>query len=249
MVVISTNTQSHFETFKAVLEHSRPKLIVLEKPLAYTVSESRAIIELGSKVGVPVAVNYFRAYEPSYQHLREQLEDGLLGFPLTSIVRYTNGMVNNGSHWVQFLLPIFGNFQRVGFSSISPTFEGDIVGDLQLIFERGTAYFISFEQTEYYLFEIDIYGPLGKITIDGSGNRVSEYFTTVDPAFPAAKSLVEKPKMTELNISQYQSFVYNNIQEFLDGKATLSCCLETLVDLIKVYSEIETKLEVKKYVK
>lgn len=248
LIVIATDTNSHLEIFKAVLEHAKPKLVVLEKPLAYITSESRAIIDEGRKAGVPVAVNYFRAYEPVYQRLRSQLQDGHLGYPLTAIVRYTNGMINNGSHWLHFILPIFGKFQGVGYASISPTFDGDFFGDLKLNFERGTAHFISFEQAKYYLFEIDIYGPLGKITIDSRGNHVSEYLIIKDPDFPNEISLVENPNLSEPNTGQYQSFVYDNIHTFLDSGVALSCSLESLVDMTDVYSEIEKKLKVEKNV-
>jgi predicted dehydrogenase len=248
LVVIATSTKSHYQIFKDVLDQAKPKLIVLEKPLAYTATESLAMLKLSLKAGVPVAVNYFRAYEPAYQLLRSQLQEGLLGFPLTAIVRYSNGMMNNGSHWLQFVLPILGELQGVRFGNIQSTFEGDFTGDIHLSFKRGTTHFIPFMHVDYYLFEIDIYGPLGKVMIDSSGNSIKKYFAEADPAFPNERSLTSSPEITEPCMSQYQRFIYDNVQVFLEDGDALSCSLESLRDMVEVFFEIEKQLRGVKYV-
>ena len=66
VVVISVSTDWHLELCKTVLSQAKPKLILLEKPLAYSSKDSLAIIELSQAKGVPIAINYFRFLDFSW---------------------------------------------------------------------------------------------------------------------------------------------------------------------------------------
>ncbi len=245
VVIIATSTGSHLEVCEAVLSQMKPKVIVLEKPLAYSADDSYAIIELGKLSCVPIAVNYFRAYEPEYQNLLDRFSQGLLGFPLTAIVKYTNGMINNGSHWVQYLSSCFGEVQGVNISSHHAGTNCDFVAEAKISFSKGVAHFIPFQELEYYLFEIEIYGPLGKVAIDSSGNNIREYLAQPDPAFPSLNILRENPTITKPAMAQYQSFIYDEIKSFLDGDGELSCTTESLLSTVEIYSQLERQLEEK----
>ena len=245
IIIIATNTGSHLEICNAVLTQCEPKLIVLEKPLAYSAEESLAITNLSQFTGVPIAVNYFRAYEPVLLDLCKQLQSGLLGFPLTAVVRYTNGMINNGSHWVQYISSFMGKLNAVTLGSYVLVPSGDFDGEVKISFENGMAYFIPFVYLEYYLLEIEIYGPLGKVVIDSNCTYIKEYLTEVDSAFPDAKALTKKPKITKPFISRYQKFLYDNVAAFLSGHDALLCSPESLRDVVEIYSRLESKLGAK----
>ena len=245
IVIIATSTASHLEVCKAVLAQLKPRLIVLEKPIAYSVDDSYAIIELGKSAGVTIAVNYFRAYEPAHKRLSEKLSNGFLGFPLTAVVRYTNGMINNGSHWVQYLSAILGDLETVDMSAHTNMLADDFSGEVKISFSNGSVYFVPFQSTEYYLFEIDIYGPLGKISIDSSGDNIKEYLAIPDPAFPSLKILSNEPNITIPAMHQYQRFMYDEIIQFLEGKGLLSCTTESLFTALEVYSQLEYQKELK----
>ena len=245
VVVISVSTDWHLELCKTVLSQAKPKLILLEKPLAYSSKDSLAIIELSQAKGVPIAINYFRAYEPEFVKLCTQFRSGLLGFPLTAVVRYTNGMINNGSHWVQFISSFLGDLEDVKISSYTQATPPDFNGDVKISFINGTAYFIPFEKLEYYLFEIDIYGPLGKISIDSSGNNIKEYMAEVDPAFPNVKILSDCATRRAPNMKQYQKFIYDEIVSLLSNEEELSCSSESLRTTVEIYSQLESQLGLK----
>lgn len=245
IVVISVSTDWHLEIFKAVLSQAKPKLILLEKPLAYSSEDSLAIIELSEAECVPIAVNFFRAYEPEFVKLGMQFRSGLLGFPLTAVVRYTNGMINNGSHWVQFISSFLGDLGDVKISSCTQATPPDFNGDVKISFINGTAYFIPFEKSEYYLFEIDIYGPLGKISIDSSGKNIKEYMVEVDPAFPNVNILSDRATIRAPNMKQYQKFIYDEIVLLLSNDEGLSCSSESLRTTVEIYSQLECQLGIK----
>ncbi len=60
LVVISTPTHSHAEILTRVLTNHRPKLIVCEKPLAYTLKDARTMVKMCEAYGVDLIVNYMR---------------------------------------------------------------------------------------------------------------------------------------------------------------------------------------------
>jgi|TARA_B110000259_G_scaffold112874_1_gene128773 predicted dehydrogenase len=245
VVVISVPTDRHLELCKTVISKAKPKLILLEKPLAHSSQDSLAIIELSQTTGVPIAINYFRAYEPEFVKVCTELRNGLLGFPLTAVVRYTDGMINNGSHWVQFISSFLGDVKDVELSSYTQATPLDFNGDVKISFINGTAYFIPFYKTEYYLFEIDVYGPLGKISIDSSGNNIKEYLAQVDPSFPNLKILGNYTTKKSPNMKQYQKFIYDEIASLLGNKEELSCSSESLRTTVEIYSQLERQLGLK----
>jgi hypothetical protein len=133
----------------------------------------------------------------------------------------------------------------VKISSYTQATPPDFNGDVKISFTNGTAYFIPFEETEYYLFEIDIYGPLGKISIDSSGNNIKEYLAEVDPAFPNLKILSDRATTRAPNMKQYQKFIYDQIVSLLSNDEGLSCSSESLRTTVELYSQLEGQLGLK----
>ena len=145
-------------------------------------------------------------------------------------------------HWVQFISSFLGDLEDVKISSYTQATPPDFNGDVKISFINGAAYFIPFEKTEYYLFEIDIYGPLGKISIDSGGNNIREYLAEVDPSFPSLKILSDRATKTTPNMKQYQKYIYDGIASLLSNEEQLSCSSESLRTTVEIYSQLEAQL-------
>lgn len=243
IVIIATPTESHLQLIQEVLLESSPKLIILEKPLSYSSKESDSIIEMGRDYGVPIAVNYFRAYEPVYKELSKSLASGSLGFPLTAVIKYTNGVINNGSHWVQYISSFLGQSESVNLYESEKISDNDYNAEIKITFKKGDAHFIPFGQTDFFLFELDIYGPLGKMSIESNGKNIMEYLSNFDVIFKDSKVLPENPKLLKPNINKYQNYIYDEVSLFLDGKGSLSCSTESLQTTVDIYSALEKQFK------
>ncbi len=77
LVVIATPTATHFDMARRALEAG--KHVVVDKPVAVTVAEAEALIELAERVGRRLSVFQSRRWDGDFVALRETIASGRLG--------------------------------------------------------------------------------------------------------------------------------------------------------------------------
>lgn len=75
--IISSPNETHAEIAIDLLEASIP--ILIEKPIAASIDECRAILKVENRTGVPILVGHHRRYNPIIDDMRRLVEDGTLG--------------------------------------------------------------------------------------------------------------------------------------------------------------------------
>jgi predicted dehydrogenase len=76
-IINTTPNDAHFETTRAAAEAG--KHVFLDKPIANTVTQARAITEVCRKAGVVLALGYQRRRERQFRWIRRQIDDGVMG--------------------------------------------------------------------------------------------------------------------------------------------------------------------------
>jgi predicted dehydrogenase len=76
-VINTTPNDSHLETTRAAA--AAGKHVFLDKPIANTVSDARAITEACRKAGVVLALGYQRRRESQFRWIRRQIDEGAFG--------------------------------------------------------------------------------------------------------------------------------------------------------------------------
>src|SRR3954447_10107056 len=76
-VINTTPNDAHLATTRQAADAG--KHVFLDKPIANTVSDGRAITEACSRAGVVLAIGYQRRRESQFRWLKQQIEVGLLG--------------------------------------------------------------------------------------------------------------------------------------------------------------------------
>ncbi|MCW5849147.1 MAG: Gfo/Idh/MocA family oxidoreductase [Anaerolineae bacterium] len=76
-VYIATPPVAHFDN--VTLAAQAGKVILCEKPLARTVDEARAIVDVCQQHGVPLMVCYYQRYNARHQQIRQLVADGVIG--------------------------------------------------------------------------------------------------------------------------------------------------------------------------
>lgn len=76
-IINTTPNNVHLETTRAAAEAG--KHVFLDKPIANTVADGRAITESCRKAGVVLALGYQRRKESHFRWIRKQIEDGVFG--------------------------------------------------------------------------------------------------------------------------------------------------------------------------
>jgi len=87
------------------------KYFFIEKPTLLSCSE------LGGDIAnKKIQVNYWRRFAPNYIELSGLINSGLLGKIQYSEIRYGNGLLNNGSHMIDFARMLLGEIDDIEWS-------------------------------------------------------------------------------------------------------------------------------------
>ena len=229
IVSICSPTEYHLDAFRAISGVKAIKGIFCEKPLSYELNEAREIASLAQdKV---VSLNYFRRWNLSLQALRKKLQSGEYGSVQYITIRYTKGLLTNGSHLVDLLYWIFGVPVSTETYHIYKTTQNDSGADFRMVFQNGmTAVFLHIPTVPYVYIEIDILTDLGKLSIKQRGQQIEWSDVIIDPDYNTFNML--KPSPTEE--TQWRDCLTRAIKELIDAieqGGEVSC---TPVDGVKV---------------
>lgn len=108
VVSIATWVGLHAEMVVAVA-NSGVKGILCEKPMAPSLGEASAMIAACEETGVKLAVGHQHRFDPSFVKAKEMVAAGVIGQPQMITVQVTDGLLNNGTHYVDGVRFILGD--------------------------------------------------------------------------------------------------------------------------------------------
>lgn len=210
LFVIATPTQTHFQIIELIILF-RPKLILCEKPLSLSSCETKNIISFCSSNEVDLEVNYFRRFEESALIIKDLLRNATY---FRTIVFYSNGVINNGSHFIDLINFWFGNPKEINLKSnngvLKKSFD-DFDLDFEFIYEKGDVNFYSWKENFYSNYSIRIYTNETKIDYDINGYTVTRNEKIIDPNFKGFMRLKEDPIKLKNNLNEGFKPIYSNI--------------------------------------
>lgn len=161
-VILATPPNVHKQIATPLLNAGIP--LLCEKPLAHTVEDSEALVELAEKTGTPAYVAYCHRFNPAAQLMRDYVADGKLGRVLyfrngfTGYVTTFEGswrldpevsgggsMIDTASHSLdlfQFILGPMAEFKASFYFKDAGS--GDLAGSLMVVSSDGTPGHIMF---------------------------------------------------------------------------------------------------------
>jgi predicted dehydrogenase len=250
IVVIAVDEISHCEVTLKVIDF-KPRLIVLEKPVAPNLEAALKIKRAAEFKKVSILVNHERRYSKDYLTLKELLKNHKIGKIDSINASLWSGMkvwsnkskadgscllIHDGTHLLDIIHYLFG------FNLIDPIIDNFTVNKKNEILSLFLHYIIKKDkilnlefngQKDYFGFDLDIKGRHGRIII---GNGYFHVFnSTSSPYYTKFKSLIKNKKIKRPDKTCYFSNVVKNCVDFLDGNNKL---LSTLNDGLKVIEDI-----------
>lgn len=151
IVSIATPTKTHCKIARNACRFASVRLLFVEKPLSDNVADATKMIETCKQFSVKLAVNHTRRWDPTWIHVYELVKEKI------SPVR-----------------------KLVGICSGDPLEAGIHMADLFLWFGEGAPYhYVNLMKEKpydpYLVFELDIFGERGRLTVADNGNRVEFY--------------------------------------------------------------------------
>tara|TARA_Y100000768_G_C23938925_1_gene664057 strand:- start:240 stop:1217 length:978 start_codon:yes stop_codon:yes gene_type:complete len=239
IVIIATPTETHLNVIKQVLEKLNPKLILCEKPLAYTFDSAKEIVNICKKRKIELFVNYMRQSDPSTSEIKKMIIDNIIEKPIKANIWYSKGVFNNGSHLFNLLekwlgqtkrLHLINGGNRVGMYDYEP--------DFFVQYEEGCANFLSSREEHFSLYTIELITKSGRLFYSNGGENITWQSIEIDQNYPEYKVLSENYKVIKNQLHVAQLNVLNNIDSFINNRSFDLCSGDQALETVKNINEI-----------
>lgn len=234
LVIISTPTEGHLDSIEKIIKKIKTKAILCEKPLAWTLKDSKKIVSICKKNNIKLFVNYIRRGDLGVINVRGFIQKNKFKTPAKVVARYSKGIIHNGSHFIDLFKYWFGNLKSASVIKTGNSFEDfDICPDILLEYSNATVFLLSAFKSEKDVFEATVYFKNIVLYYKNSGFEISyEYY----------QSSQEEPPSFRISSSmdRYQLQILKLLMYELRGKKTSLCSGgEALQSIEKILSIIK----------
>lgn len=266
IITVAVNEDAHLaECIKAI--QAKPRLVILEKPVALNTAQAEQIAECARANSVPVMVNHERRFAADYraaknfmqrigdlQMIRADLFSGLRVYSKEKEASGEYSLLHDGTHLVdivQFLLADFCEPPREATQPIlpAPTVSGvykDEKGDVRNVTARYAlpacpeVTLTMSGRSKFFSFAVDILGTTGRICV---GNGFAKFYSRQESRlYTGFYSLMKEKSVRLPKKTGYFANMVQNAVDFLDGKAQLVSPLDIAIADLKVLEAIKAPL-------
>jgi len=209
IISICSPDETHGAILEKCLDCSNLKAVWCEKPVTNDIDQAKELVAAYKKKEIILAVNYQRRWNSAFERIKKILQQGKLGPTQKVIVYYSKGICHNGSHAIDLLLDWFGLPWKMEVVGKHIDFEeNDPTVDARLMFGDILVSLIGFDEREYSIFEINIFGTLGRINIFNFGREIELFSLNED-----AREIMSHGKVLKNEYMITMSKVLKNIAD------------------------------------
>ena len=222
VVVIATPPEARLAAVEDALKLN-PRLLLLEKPISKDFASAVRIVEIVRSAGAELRVNFHRRFDR--RHLRWQ--NCAPKNPILITMRYSKGLLNYGSHLIDFLMDWYGPIGEVqAISDLQPTLtENDSVLSFRCRMSAGfEAIILGLSELQYDQHEIDIFASDSRVEIAAGGAEYRWHRPVADKHYIGYNHLeVDESK---LDLGPVGGFceAYEAINDFISRGTKLAGC-------------------------
>jgi len=246
IVCIATPPQARREIFQKIIG-TNIKNIICEKPLSDSYESGLEIQKMIEEHDLLVNINYVRRFDPQVTSLKKIIQDKEFGSLQAVRCVYTKGVVNSGSHMLNLLQFLLGNYKNGKvYSGFVDYDKNDPSLNCYLNFQQcSNVQLMAVNQKDYFLFEYEFFFQKKRIAFSNRGYEFKVQEIREDPIFSGYIDLdlgvVEKTQLDESLKSLLENTIdASSSSELISpvGEALLS--LKICLDLKKNYEELKS---------
>jgi predicted dehydrogenase len=152
------------------------RLIFCEKPFTASSAAARRLIRAARAAGTSILVNYWRRFDSGHQRVADLVRTRAVGRVQLARVVYGNGLLNMASHLINLFLDVLGPADWVEAAQGVNDRPGDPSPHVAIGFRGGSrAVFSPCSFRHYRIFELDILGTAGRVTVTNEGLELRHY--------------------------------------------------------------------------
>lgn len=263
IITVAVNEDNHMEECLKAIEY-KPRLVILEKPVALNSEEAKKIEDCAKANCVPVMVNHERRFAKDYmasrkligeigdiQNVTAELDSGLRIYGKEFEKDGTYSLLHDGTHLVDIIQYILAPLcpktvsENNGILLSSPKITG-VFKDEKGIVRNFSAHYSTTEipeitikmsgRSKFFEFRIEILGTLGKIIV---GNGIAEFSLRKESKLYSGFYSLTRQKVKFPKKTGYFSGMIQNAVDFLNGESELVSPLEDAIADLKILEEIK----------
>lgn len=223
VIVVATPGPSHIDVITETALACSPKLILCEKPLGVDPAGFERLEDLGSKIP-PILVNFPRRADPAIKKTKTLLREYLQATPLDCVIRYSKGLIEGASHFIDLLSFLIDGEQTGRKSGASRLSELDLtVSGTWYALCEGKGLRIALLENQHGhvpLYSLELMTPHGRLHFWHDG-RIDWDTADAKSLFPLSGP-VERWRGLP---AHSQLFVVNEVLSYLENGSTSLCTL------------------------
>jgi len=233
VVIIAVPDELHYEYLFKVLNFS-PKLVILEKPIVTSLEDAKALELLNANITVQIIVNYSRRFESKYNNIYQLIQSNKLGRFTNGTGYYGKGILHNGSHLLDLLNYLIGEFNEFEFLGqlLDYKFDDPSISAI-LKYKHAQFYLQAIDSNYMTIFELDLFFEKGRIRISQLGKCI-EIFTPKESDTLKEYIFLETEERYHLDNSMAIINLYNHASNVLKSIEVPICSIQ---DGLKVFSQ------------
>ena len=252
IITVAVNEDSHMKECLAAIE-AKPRLIILEKPVALNSTQAAEIAEAAEKAGVPVMVNHERRFAADYnmakaylknigtlQSVRGELYSGLRIYCKEFEEDGAYSLLHDGTHLVDIISWLLD--EKLTHPIVTGIFKDDkdVVRNFSAHFSTPSCSDVTISmsgRSRFFTFGLDILGTEGRICL---GNGYAKFYRRKESKlYTGFFSLLKDRSIHLPKKTGYFSNMIQNAVDFLDKKEKLLSPLSAAIEDLKVLEEIK----------
>ncbi len=226
------------------------KAVLLEKPVADNIENSKAFIELCKKRKIKVQVNLTRRSDSVLKKLSSGMLNEFVGDVQAVFGVYGNGLHNNGIHMIDMVRMLFGNIIAVQATNTAFAFqEGPLRDDsnfsFQLFLQNNlNAIFQPIRFSNYRENSLDIYGSKARLELVHEGLHMVLTPSAQCRSYSPARELAsDRKEIYSLDYGNSLYNLYDNLIQNIENGIPLDCSGETALQSTEIVESIFTSFE------
>ena len=243
LVVIASPTATHYGLVRQLLAFAKPKVVLCEKPLSYSLDESREMLALCAEKNVQLYVNYMRRSEPGAMEIKRRIDSGEIRGPLKGVVWYSKGFLHNGSHFFNLLELWLGAVRDFTLIDAGRSLDGgDAEPDVQVVFEQGKMTFLAARDENFSHNMIELIAANGRLRYENGGRYIEWRAAETDKNLKCYTFLAATPEVVPSDLNRYQGYVVEQLANAFKGvKANLCDGSQGLKTLEAMHSILKSR--------
>lgn len=236
LVSVCVPVEEHFDCVKSACE-AGVRAIFLEKPVAESLNEA---YQMRTLVGDrPIAVNYFRRWNPTLRDLKEELDEKKWGRTIRVTVHYVKGVHENASHFLDLLRWFFGDPEGVRLLRVFDEVGRQNGADFEVEYPGGVlATFLHLPAPGYVFHEVDIFTERARVVIGQRGQSLGRFCAVDEPHYQMFQII---PMEGEVIETKWRNCTFRAVDELiqcLEEGGVPTCGLEDGIHSLEICEKI-----------